>query len=88
MTLENEIDMSEMEYSAEIDLADLLNNIKDVPPSPGAKATNKQVLEYLRTLFPGLTKSIKRYKQETDTKIENLTKKGICNEENVNKQSE
>ncbi len=57
-----------------------------VPPSPGAKATNKQVLEYLRTLFDRLTKSVKRYKQETDKNIEDLTKKCKCNEKNVNKQ--
>ncbi len=75
MTLENEIDMSEMEDSAEIDLADLLSDIEDLPPSLGAKATNKQVLEYLRTLFDGLTKSVKRYKQEADKKIEDLARK-------------
>ncbi len=58
----------------------------DLPESPGVKATNKQVIDYLRQLISGLRTSMKIYKQDTDQRIAELLQKGKSNEDNITKQ--
>lgn len=70
------------------DIGDILEEFEDLPPSPGAKATNKQVLDYLRTLINGLTKSLRKYKGDTDQKIVDINNNSKLDVENINKQYE
>ncbi len=61
---------------------------EDLPTFSGSKATNKELIVYLRELLNGMRKSMKSYKEETDRKIEKLYKETRSNEEVIKTQNE